>query len=95
MVGIATGEIVSGVLPFLAFTASVFAMSILYTWVYNNTRRSILSAILLHFMHNFILNILIPISSRADLIKTALLVVMAIGVVIVHGPETFTRGEER
>lgn len=95
MVGIATGEIVSGVLPFLAFTASVFAMSILYTWVYNNTRRSILSAILLHFMHNFILNILIPISSRADLIKTALLVVMVIGVVIVHGPETFTRGEER
>jgi len=94
MVGITTGEIVSGVIPFIAFTASVFAMSILYTWVYNNNGRSILSAILLHFMHNFILNMLIPISNRADMFKTALLVLMAIGVVVVWGAKTFTRDEE-
>jgi membrane protease YdiL (CAAX protease family) len=90
MVGIATGEIVSGVLSFLSFTVSVIATSILYTWVYNNNGRSILSAILLHFMHNFILNMLLPISNRADIFKTALLVLMAIGVVVVCGQETFT-----
>ena len=43
MAGIPTGEIVSGIVPFLTFAADVIAMAVLYTWVFNNTRRSILS----------------------------------------------------
>lgn len=89
--GIATGEIISGLLPFVTFAGNVFAMSILYTWVYNNTERSILAVILLHFMYNFTQNGLSPISDRADIFKTVLLVVAAVVVVIVWGPETLTR----
>ena len=35
------------------FTYQILAGSILYTWVYNNTRRSVLAAILYHFAGNF------------------------------------------
>ena len=91
MAGIPTGEIVSGAVPFLTFAADVLAMAVLYTWVFNNTKRSILSAILLHFSHNFILNMLIPISERADLLQSMILVLVAIIVVSVWGPKSLTR----
>jgi membrane protease YdiL (CAAX protease family) len=94
MAGIPTGEIVSGIVPFLTFAADVIAMAVLYTWVFNNTRRSILSAILLHFSHNFMLNMLIPISERADLFQSILLVMAAIIVVAIWGHKTLTRESE-
>ncbi len=40
-------------LIFPAFTIQVMAMTILYTWIYNNTNRSIGGAIVFHFMINF------------------------------------------
>jgi len=91
MAGIPTGEIVSGVVPFLTFAADVIAMAVLYTWVFNNTRRSILSAILLHFSHNFMLNMLLPISKRADLFQSVFLVMSAIIVVAIWGSKTLIR----
>lgn len=94
MTGIPTGDIVSGPLPFVTFASNVFAMSILCTWVYNNTEHSILAIILLHFMYNFTQNGLSPISDRADIFKTVLLIVAAVVVVIVWGPETLTRPQE-
>jgi membrane protease YdiL (CAAX protease family) len=36
----------------LNFIVSILALTIVMTWVYNNTKRSILSAILIHFMGN-------------------------------------------
>jgi membrane protease YdiL (CAAX protease family) len=91
MQGIPTGEIVSGIVPFLTFAADVIAMAVLYTWVYNNTNHSILSAILLHFSHNFMLNMLIPMSERADLLQSLILVLIAIIVVAIWGGKTFIR----
>lgn len=80
-----------GSLTFWTFAASVFAQSILYAWVYNNTGRSILAAILLHFMSNSTLNLLLPISARTFLFSTILLVMAAILVVMAWGPRTLTR----
>ena len=94
MTGIPTGDIVSGPLPFVTFAGNVFAMSILYTWVYNNTEHSILAVILMHFMYNFTQNGLSPISDRADVFKTLLLVVTAVVVVVIWGPKTLTRPQE-
>jgi membrane protease YdiL (CAAX protease family) len=91
MTGIPTGELVSGVLPFLIFATNVFAMSILYTWVFNNTGRSILSAILLHFMCNFALNGVSPLSERAQILVALLLVLAAVSVVFGWGSRTLTR----
>jgi uncharacterized protein len=36
------------------FTVAILVHSILYTWIYNHTRRSVLAAILFHFMINFV-----------------------------------------
>ena len=91
MQGIPTGEIVSGFVPFLTFAADVIAMAVLYTWVFNNTGRSILSAILLHFSHNFILNMLIPISERTDLFQSLLLMIATIIIVVIWGADTLKR----
>lgn len=40
-------------IAFWSWTLQLFFLSIIFTWVYNATRRSILAAILLHFMANF------------------------------------------
>lgn len=40
-------------IAFWSWTLQLFFLSIIFTWVYNGTRRSILAAILLHLMANF------------------------------------------
>lgn len=40
-------------IAFWSWTLQLFFLSIIFTWVYNSTRKSILAAILLHFMANF------------------------------------------
>ena len=52
MSGMLQSEWGLGTASFWAFAVTVLALSILYTWVFNNTKCSILSAILLHFMYN-------------------------------------------
>lgn len=47
------GIIGVGTLLFWMFFASIGAETVLMTWIYNNTNRSTLSAILFHFMSNF------------------------------------------
>jgi len=69
----------------------VIARAFLYAWAFNNTNRSILSAILLHFSHNYMLNMLVPISERADLFQSAILVVATIIGLVVWGFETLKR----
>ena len=91
MVGMVQHEMGLGTLAFWTFAANVFAQSILYAWVYNNTGRSILAAILLHFMVNSTQNLLAPISERTFLFSTMLLVLAAILVVFAWGPKTSTR----
>jgi membrane protease YdiL (CAAX protease family) len=80
-----------GSVAFWSFAVIVFALSVLYAWVFNNTKRSILSAILLHFMYNSTTNVISPLSDRASLFATALLVLAAIVVVTAWGSKTLTR----
>jgi membrane protease YdiL (CAAX protease family) len=68
--------------------------SILYTWIYNNTGRSTLSAILFHFMQNFT-GELFELSARAELCSSILTVAAAVLVVAVWGPRTLARRMER
>jgi uncharacterized protein len=39
--------------PFLGFLIKLMATSVLYTWLYNNTQRSLWSAILLHWLYTY------------------------------------------
>lgn len=74
----------------LSFSVYTVAFAILITWVYNNTRRSTLSAILFHFTGNFTAEAL-TLSERADNFKSLLLVLSAVVVTIFWGPHTLTK----
>jgi membrane protease YdiL (CAAX protease family) len=68
----------------------VVPLSFAFTWVYNNTHRSILAVILFHGMVNFT-GELFDISAQANIYATALWVVAALGITIFWGADTFTR----
>lgn len=78
-----------------AFAVAVVAMSVLYTWIYNSTRGSLLIVVLFHATTN------LPISLFADallggtvpvfLIYVALMVVVAAVVAVVSGPAHLSR----
>lgn len=55
--GISQGEMGLFSVDYFLFLLMVPLGAVLMTWVYNNTRRSILSAVLLHFFQNFSLNL--------------------------------------
>jgi membrane protease YdiL (CAAX protease family) len=83
-----------GTVAFWAYAVTVFSLSVLFTWVFNNTRRSILAAIVLHFMYNNTLNMLSPLSDRASIFATGLLVLATI-VVIISGAMKLSLEHER
>ncbi|WP_457751015.1 methyltransferase domain-containing protein [Thermococcus sp.] len=76
-----------GTLSFYTFISGTVITSILFTWIYNNTNRSTLSAILFHFMINFSGELLSP----PGLYGLILVAALAVIVVVVWGPETLTR----
>jgi membrane protease YdiL (CAAX protease family) len=68
---------------------SVIMHSIIMTWIYNNNRRSTLSAILFHFMINFIgMRFMLP--SKLQFCETLLGVIATVIVVIIWGPKNLT-----
>lgn len=79
-----------GTLEFWLFMIGIVPLSFAFTWVYNNTRRSILAVILFHGMVNFS-GELIAITERADTISILLWVIVAIGITLLWGANTFTR----
>ena len=81
-----------GTLDFWTFIFSPIFLSILFTWIYNNTNRSTLSAILFHFMCNFSGN-LIPLSKHGRLYSLILIIILSIVVTLIFGPETLTQNK--
>jgi membrane protease YdiL (CAAX protease family) len=82
-----------GTMAFCAYAVTVFSLSILFTWVFNNTRRSILAAILLHFMFNSTLNVVSPISDRVSLLVAGILALLSVGVVFIWGAKSLVRNK--
>ena len=78
--------------PIWGLVLSTILISIPIAWVYNNTGRSILAAILMHASFNWS-HYLFPTleSDRAGLILFAVQAVVAVVVVLVWGPSTLTR----
>ena len=79
-----------GTLEFWLFMIGIVPLSFAFTWVYNNTNRSILAVILFHGMVNFT-GELLAITERADTISILLWVIVAVGITIFWGANTFTR----
>ena len=66
----------------LSFFFGTFSLSVMFTWVYNLNKRSILTAILLHFAYNFTINTITPLSQNLIILHQVLLAVTAALVVI-------------
>ncbi len=86
-----SGEMPIGSMRFwLNFCAGIVATTILMTWIYNNTDRSTLSAILSHFMMNFTGEFL-NLVDILEYYKAIWTVILAGVVIIVYGPKSLTR----
>jgi membrane protease YdiL (CAAX protease family) len=79
-----------GTLLFWLFLLRMTLLSVPITWVYNNNRRSILSAILLHFAYNFTFSFVYPVPDTMHIVGTGLMLLLDIVIVIAWGPKTLT-----
>lgn len=82
--------------PFSYYLAFIIATSIIMTWIFNNTKGSVLVAVLYHTWTNFCISargILLPQENQAELLLATdwLMAAAAILVVIVCGYQSFTR----
>jgi len=82
-----------------AFVIAVIASSVLYTWIYNNTRGSLLIIVLFHATTNLPLSLysaaLLDGAAPTFLIYGALMVMTAATVVAVAGPVDLSRRHRR
>jgi membrane protease YdiL (CAAX protease family) len=74
----------------LHFMFNVTVLSVLFTWIYNNTSRSVLAAILFHFMDNLTGELLQP-SPEVRLAKTVIIILVVLVVLARWGPTKLTR----
>jgi membrane protease YdiL (CAAX protease family) len=79
-----------GTARFWLYMMDKVPQSVLMTWIYNNNRRSTLSAILFHFTVNLI-GELFGLTLRAEAIYILLWIVAAVGVAVLWGPERLAR----
>lgn len=77
-------------ISFWTYILGPIIISVLFTWIYNNTGRSTLSAILFHFMINLTAE-LIPLTEQARIYSLILVIVASITVIIIWKPKTLTR----
>lgn len=68
-----------GSAEFWIYLLQIFPLSILFTWIYNHSNRSILAAVLIHFMTNFSLGLVYPIPARVFLFQVLLILIAAVG----------------
>ncbi len=81
-----------GSTSFWLFIIGIVPLNVLFTWIFNNTRRSTLAAMLFHFMVNFT-GELVALSPRAELYSILLWTVAAIFVTVIWGARTLTRNK--
>jgi membrane protease YdiL (CAAX protease family) len=97
--GITQGEMGLVSWDALIFLVGVPAGAIITTWVYNNTRRSILSAILLHCLFNMGMDLTAGLQGALPTgflaILVGLIIVVDLGVVAIWGARTLTRRSGR
>jgi membrane protease YdiL (CAAX protease family) len=83
-----------GSLEFWLYMAGMIPESILMTWIYNHNQRSTLSAVLFHFIINFI-GELFALTEPADFYQIVVWAVVATAVVLLWGPRTLACEDDR
>ena len=78
-------------IPFIGFLVGMMTNSIFYTWLYNNTKQSLWSAILLHWLYTYTAQVLSSGVTRSPLyhwLEYLPYVVMALIVVVIWKPHS-------
>lgn len=81
-------------IPFFGFLIGLMVNSILYTWLYNNTKQSLWSAILFHWLYTYTAQVLSSGVTRSPLynwLEWLPYVIMAVIVVLIWKPQTLSR----
>ena len=81
-------------IPFIGFLVGLMANSIFYTWLYNNTKQSLWSAILLHWLYTYAAQVLLSGVTRSPLynwLECLPYVVMAFVVILMLKPHKLSR----
>ena len=76
--------------PFHLFITWLVLMTIIFTWLYNNTGGSVLHTWFLHVVMNYS-GFLMPASTRSSVFVGVLILAAALLIVIVAGPARFSR----
>jgi membrane protease YdiL (CAAX protease family) len=85
-------------IPFISFLVGLMANSIFYTWLYNNTKQSIWSAILLHWLYTYAGQVVFTGVIRSPLynwLEYLPYVTMAAIVVLIWKPQTLSRPQKK
>jgi membrane protease YdiL (CAAX protease family) len=83
-------DVILGSLRFwLTFIPGIISLQILQTWIYNNTGRSILTAVIIHFMVNFSGEML-ALTDIHEYLRTLWTILFTIIVIFVWGYKTLT-----
>jgi membrane protease YdiL (CAAX protease family) len=72
------GQVGFALTGFWMFILFSVALSLFMTWVYLNTNRSILSGMMIHFASNFTAQLFEPISTRLEVLRLILLLVVIV-----------------
>jgi len=75
---------------FWSYIFGPIIISVLFTWIYNNTNRSTLSAILFHFMINLTAE-LMPLTEQGRIYSTELVTLLSVMVIVIWRPTMLTR----
>jgi membrane protease YdiL (CAAX protease family) len=83
--------------PFISFLIKMTASSILYTWLYNNTKHSLWSAILLHWLYTYASLMVSSGITRSPLynwLECLPYVILAAIVVLIWKPQTLSKPQK-
>ncbi|MBN2548025.1 MAG: CPBP family intramembrane metalloprotease [Anaerolineales bacterium] len=76
-----------GTAMFWLFLIGVFPLSVLITWAYNQNRRSILSAILIHFFYNLTISVVYPLPPQVEVLRVVLSILVVALVIRLSRPK--------
>jgi membrane protease YdiL (CAAX protease family) len=94
MVGTSQNELQ---IPFIGFMVGLIALSILFTWLHNNTNRSIWTAVFFHWLYTYAAQVVASSVTRSpayNWLEYSPFILAALIVVIVWGPGTLWKDQE-